>query len=368
MCNWSFGAFESDSDVATRTLHTGDRAGYSEAVTEAGRILAGGGVVGVPTETVYGLAASAEHSGAIERLRDIKGRPEEKKLTICVALKTDVARYAEELSRAAEKLINRFWPGPLTIVVPARGGSTVGLRMPGLNITRDIILAAETAVVIPSANPAGREPATTAARVLDYFDGMIDLVVDAGPSPLKVPSTVVEVSEEGAVKILRKGAVNEADIRRALVRTILFLCTGNLCRSPMAAGIARHYLAERLGVAPQDLESAGYRIVSAGTAALSGTPASPEAVRVMRELGVDISPHRSQTLTPELLRDADEIFVMSPHHFNAVRDLDPAAAARTQMIMPDGSEVADPIGSSEAVYRRVRDRLRDAILKRLEEI
>jgi protein-tyrosine phosphatase len=136
----------------------------------------------------------------------------------------------------------------------------------------------------------------------------------------------------------------------------------------MAAGIARQYLAERLGVDARDLEDAGYRIVSAGTAALAGTPASPEAVRVMRELGIDISAHRSQPLSPELVRDADLILVMSPHHFDAVREMDASAVSRAMMVMPDGSEVADPIGGSEAIYRRVRDRLREAILERLEEI
>lgn len=356
------------SDVTTKVLPTSSRSEYSAAVKAAAEAISQGGIVGLPTETVYGLAASAEHSGAIERLREIKGRAEEKKFTICVPLRTDVVRYAAKVPRPAEKLINRFWPGPLTVVLPGKGGGTVGLRMPGLSVTRDVLLAADTAVVMPSANPSGQEPALTADEVLNYFDGLIDLIIDGGPSPLKVPSTVVEVTEEGAVKVLRKGAVTEDELRHALVRTILFLCTGNLCRSPMAAGIARQYLAERLGVDARDLEGAGYRIVSAGTAALVGTPASPEAVRVMLELGIDISAHRSQTLTPELVRDSDLIFVMSPHHFDAVRELDPSAVSRAMMVMPDGSEVPDPIGGSEAVYRRVRDRLRESILERLEEI
>jgi tRNA threonylcarbamoyl adenosine modification protein (Sua5/YciO/YrdC/YwlC family) len=352
----------------TKVIQTTDRAGYTDAVKTAAQILESGGIVGIPTETVYGLAASAEHSGAIERLRDIKGRPEEKKFTICLALKSDAARFAAKLPRAAEKLINRLWPGPLTLVVPGKSGGTVGLRMPGLAITRDILLKADTTVVIPSANPGGQEPATSAREVLDYFEGKIDLVIDAGKSPLGVASTVVEISAEGAFRVLRKGAISQEEIRRAVVRTILFVCTGNLCRSPMAAGIAKRYLADRLGTEPRDLEEAGYRIVSAGTAALAGTPASPEAVRVMKELNIDISSHRSQPLTIELTRDADEIFVMSPHHIDAVREIDSSAAARTWLITPDGSEVPDPIGSSDAIYRRVRDKLRDAILERLEEI
>jgi len=281
----------------TRVITATQRAGYADAVKTAAEVLEKGGLVGIPTETVYGLAASAEHRDAIARLREVKERPEEKKLTICVALKSDVSRFAAALPRTADKLITHFWPGPLTIVVPAKTGGTVGLRMPGLALTRDILLRTDTSVVIPSANPHGKEPAKTARQVLDYFDGRIDLVVDAGPSPLGKPSTVVEVSAEGMVKVLRLGAVTEEEIRRAIVHTILFVCTGNLCRSPMAAGIAKRYLADRLGVDEAQLQRAGYRVLSAGTAALEGTPASPEAVEVMKELGIDISSHRSQALT-----------------------------------------------------------------------
>ena len=354
--------------MPTKVIIVSNRASYAEAVKTAASVLEAGGIVGIPTETVYGLAASAEHPSAIARLRDIKGRPEEKKFTICIGLKGDVSRFAAFVSRPAEKLINHFWPGPLTLVLPAKAGGTVGLRMPGLSITRDILLKAETTVVIPSANPHGKEPAVEADTVVAYFDGRIDLIIDSGASLLRVASTVVEVTAEGAVKVLRRGAIDEEEIRKAVVRTLLFVCTGNLCRSPMAAGIAQRYLAERLGLAEADLEKSGYRVLSAGTAALEGTPASPEAVEVTGELGIDISGHRSRPLTMSLARDADDIFVMSPHHVDAVKDVDTSAAARAVLLSPWNAEIDDPIGLPRNVYRRVRDEIRDAILKRLEEI
>lgn len=354
--------------MPTRVIVVADRATYAQAIAAAAQVLESGGIVGMPTETVYGLAASAEHPAAIDRLREVKGRPEEKKFTICIPLKTDVSRFAAFVPRAAEKLINNFWPGPLTVVLPAKSGGTVGLRMPGLSLTRDILLKVDTTVVIPSANPGGREPATNAKTLIEYFDGKIELVLDNGPSQLAVASTVVEVTAEGAVKVLRRGAIGEEELRRAVLRTILFVCTGNLCRSPMAAGIAKEYLSERLGVGASELESAGYRVVSAGTAALEGTPASPDAVEVMNEIGIDISDHRSRPLTVQLARDADEIFVMSPHHLDAVKEIDWDSVGRAQLLSPYGSEIQDPIGLPRNVYRRIRDELRDAILKRLEEI
>ncbi len=354
--------------MPTRVIMAGDRASYAQAVDAAAKTLETGGIVGIPTETVYGLAASAEHPKAIERLREIKGRPEEKRFTICIALKGDVKRFAAFVPRAAEKLINHFWPGPLTVVLPAKAGSTVGLRMPGLSITRDILLKTDTTVVIPSANPASEPPATDARRVLQYFDGMIELIVDAGPSQFAVSSTVVEVTAEGAVKILRSGAIGDEEIKRAITKTVLFVCTGNLCRSPMAAGIAKKFLAERLGLEESALEGAGWRVASAGTAALEGTPASPDAVEVMKEIGIDISEHRSKPLTMQAARDADEIFVMSPHHLDAVREVDADGAGRAKLLSPYGADIQDPIGLPRNVYRRVRDEIRDAILKRIEEI
>ncbi len=354
--------------MSTNVIIVNDRASYADAVKKAATVIESGGIAAIPTETVYGLAVSAEHASAVERLRAVKGRPEEKKFTICVPLKTDVARFVAFMPRTAEKLINAFWPGPLTLVLPSKSGGTVGIRMPGLSITRDILLKTDTTVLIPSANPSDLEPAVTAGQVLEYFDGKIDLVVDAGPSPMRVASTVVEVTAEGAVRVLRKGAIDEEEIKRAIVHTVLIVCTGNLCRSPMAAGLAAKYLAERLGVDIDRLDKAGYRVISAGTAALDGTPASPDAVEVMREIGIDITGHRSRALTVSLERDADDIYVMSPHHLDAVKEIDWDAASRAKLISPYGSEIQDPIGMPRNVYRRVRDELRDAILKRPEEI
>jgi len=353
--------------MKTTVLKTDTREAYREAVKAAAQVLESGGLVGVPTETVYGIAASAEHPRAIERLRTIKKRPEEKKFTICLALTSDVRRFASEVPRSAEKLINRYWPGPLTLVLPGLGGGKVGLRMPGLSLTRDVLLEADTSVVIPSANPHGEKPALTAGEVVDYFDGGVELVLDGGSARLGVASSVVEVAPSGEIEVLRRGAISEEEIRRAVVHTILFVCTGNMCRSPMAEGIARAHLAEWLGVAPDELESAGFRVVSAGTGAFGGSPPSPEAVTVMKEAGIDISQYLSQPLSAELLREADEIFVMGQGHLDSVRAIDSAAAARTKLVAPDGRAIEDPIGQPPEVYRRVRDTLFEAVVERLKK-
>ncbi len=352
--------------MKTVVLKTDTREAYREAVKAAAEVLDSGGIVGIPTETVYGLAAGAEHPVAMERLRRIKKRPDEKKFTICIPLKSDLRRFVPNVPRAADKLITRFWPGPVTLVLPGAGDAAVGLRMPALSLTRDVLLAADTTAVIPSANPHGQKPALRAREVLEYFDGSIELVLDGENARLGVASTVVEVTADGQTKILRQGAIGPEELKSALAHTILFVCTGNMCRSPMAEGIARKALADRLNVSPDKLDEAGFRVASAGTTSFGGSPPSPEAVTVMREAGVDIGHYISQPLSIELLRDADEIYVMEPHHLDALKAIDFEAAARAKLVAPDGRAVDDPIGQPLAVYRAVRDRLISAIKDRLK--
>jgi len=354
--------------METTVLKTDTRDGYTRAVKTAAGVLETGGIVGIPTETVYGLAASAEHPKAIERLREIKKRPDEKKFTICLGLKTDVRRFAADVPRTARKLISRYWPGPLTLVLPGGRAGTVGLRMPALSFTRDVLLEADTTVVIPSANPHGEEPARTAGEVIGYFDGAIELVVDGGPSRLGMASTVVEITADGDMKIVRQGALGEDELRRAAVHTILFICTGNMCRSPMAEGIARDRLAKALGVAPDGLEEAGFRVTSAGTGAFGGSAPSPEAVEVMREAGIDIGRYLSQPLTVQLAQEADDIYAMAPNHLDALRAIDGDAAARARLVSGDGRAIEDPIGQPKEVYRTVRDRLFQTVEKRLGKV
>ena len=111
--------------MSTNVIIVNDRASYADAVKKAATVIESGGIAAIPTETVYGLAVSAEHASAVERLRAVKGRPEEKKFTICVPLKTDVARFVAFMPRTAEKLINAFWPGP------SDAGASVEIRRHG---------------------------------------------------------------------------------------------------------------------------------------------------------------------------------------------------------------------------------------------
>lgn len=185
-------------------------------------LLRSGGVVAYPTETFYGLGALARDAAALERLARAKGRPEGKPLPLVAA---DLAMAAEVavLDGLARRLAERFWPGPLTLVVPAReelptpitgGTGTVGIRVPGSEVARALCAAAGGPIVSTSANPAGGPPAASAGALDAGLLARIDGLLDAGPTPGGPPSTVVAV-EGGRLLLLREGAVPFALVERA---------------------------------------------------------------------------------------------------------------------------------------------------------
>jgi L-threonylcarbamoyladenylate synthase len=183
-------------------------------VLVAAGILRRGGLVAFPTETVYGLGADATDAAAVRRIFAAKGRPADNPLIVHVADPEGVGEVAR-LTPLARDLTRRFWPGPLTVVVPAlasvppevrAGLPTVAVRCPGHALARALIRAAGTPVAAPSANLSGRPSPTTAEAVLEDLDGRVDAVLDGGPCPRGIESTVVDCTGERP-RILRLGAL-----------------------------------------------------------------------------------------------------------------------------------------------------------------
>jgi L-threonylcarbamoyladenylate synthase len=192
------------------------------AALQAARILAAGGLVAFPTETVYGLGADATNGAAVARVYEAKGRPSFNPLIAHVA-DAGAARALARFDAAAERLAAAFWPGPLTLVLPKRadcpvaelataGLDTIAVRVPSHPLARAILAAFGRPVVAPSANRSGHVSPTTAAHVLADLRGRIDLVVDGGPTPMGLESTIVACLD-GAV-LLRPGALPRAEIER----------------------------------------------------------------------------------------------------------------------------------------------------------
>jgi L-threonylcarbamoyladenylate synthase len=194
------------------------------ATARAARVLATGGLVAFPTETVYGLGADATNGKAVARLYDAKGRPSFNPL---IAHVTDIAaaHRLAQLGNAAQQLAAAFWPGPLTLVLPRRPGcpvaelataglDTIAVRVPDHPVARDILSAFGRPVVAPSANRSGHVSPTTAQHVLADLSGRIELIVDGGPTPVGLESTIVACLDQPV--LLRPGALPRAAIERLL--------------------------------------------------------------------------------------------------------------------------------------------------------
>lgn len=198
---------------------------YISCTDELVGIMRGGGLVAVPTETVYGLAGNGLDEKAVAEIYEVKGRPEVKPLSLMVHDAASMERYCENVPPQAYTLAKKFWPGPLTIVMKAKpcvpeivraGGETVGLRCPDHPLTLELLEKSGVPFAAPSANPSGEPSPKNADSVLKYFDGKIDAVLDGGECGIGCESTLIDLSRT-PYRILRPGALPADEIADAFV-------------------------------------------------------------------------------------------------------------------------------------------------------
>lgn len=191
----------------TIVLKVDPEAPNKRSISKAADVIKKGGLVAFPTETVYGLGANAEDEKAVARLYKVKQRPRTKPFTVQIS---DINAIKDvwgcEFTKIAAALTDKFWPGPLTIILKSRKGENIGFRMPKHKIALSLIHEAGVPLYVPSANLSGSRPPATAADVLKELDGKIDIVIDGGPADLGVESTVVDLTVKPA-QILREGAI-----------------------------------------------------------------------------------------------------------------------------------------------------------------
>ena len=354
-------------------------------ITEAAGSIDAGGLVAIPTETVYGIACRVETNSLI-KLDRLKCRNTDKYYTLHIGEKNLVKKYVPTVGLKAEKLIKNAWPGPLTIVFDLDSSdiekqraafdrevfenlykdNSIGIRCPENQIASILLKTTKNPVVVPSANITGRPPATDAQQVLAHFTDKIELLLDGGPCKYKKSSTVVKIGKK-AVQILRAGVYSQEELEAMSEVKFLFVCTGNTCRSPMAEGMFRKYLAEKLGCEVDYLDRMGYKVLSAGVMGTAGLPVSPEAAAVCAAKGIDIKAHRSAALSQQLVEECDFIFVMSRLHRQQVIALSPEAAGKCILLAED-KEIFDPIGQSQEVYNNCARLIELAVKKRIGEL
>lgn len=310
------------------------------AVETAARLLAAGGLVAFATETVYGLGADAANPQAVAALYAAKGRPAFNPL-IAHTAEAEAARRLGIFNTDAARLADRFWPGPLTLVVPFAGGAgvcdlaragldTVGLRVPSHPDARALIAAFGGAVVAPSANRSGHVSPTEASHVMDDLTGRIDAVLDGGPTPVGVESTILDCTGEVPV-LLRPGGLARQEIEAALGRPLLLPGRESEAR-PLAPGrLASHY-------APRAALRLDAGAVAPGEALLTFAGARPPGIERAATV-LDLSPTGSLTEAAARL-------------YGALRSLDAAGVSAIAIVpLPReglGEAIADRLARAAA--------------------
>jgi tRNA threonylcarbamoyl adenosine modification protein (Sua5/YciO/YrdC/YwlC family) len=295
----------------------------------------------------------------IKKLREIKKRPADKPFTLHIAQKEKIEDFACKIPIGAYKLIDKFWPGPLTIILRSRNEGSIGLRMPDNEAALKVIGLADVPVVCPSANISGEAPPVEFAAAIKDLGGLVDFAIDAGATRLGVESTVVDLTAQ-PVKILREGALKEEDIAGAVrTKTILFVCTGNSCRSVMAMALLEKKLKEKNR---QSIE-----VLSAGLMAMTGLGASASTIELLRREGVDVSGHRAKRITKEMAKKSDIILVMEKVHEEEILKFAPEVKNRLFLlkefakISDSRMDIVDPIGRDLAFYEQTFAVIKDAI-------
>ncbi|MFI4870198.1 MAG: Sua5/YciO/YrdC/YwlC family protein [Phycisphaerales bacterium JB061] len=338
----------------------------SEAAYKAAAIaLKEGHLVILPTETIYGVFGSESQKPVIEGLTKLFGeRP-----TSSAGWHAPSAEIALERANANhpthQRLLERLLPGPVGIIFES-GGS---VRVPD---------NAAALAVLQTAYDAGMDdiigvgmigpPFATSEEVMPAIedeavrakleDAGVRVVIDGGKTALGTPSTIIRLTPGGSYEITREGPVGERYINERLRRRVLFVCTGNTCRSPMAESIAR-----KITASPEGLVS----VSSAGIMAGEGMPMTPEAADALRTLGYEPHNHRSRQVSQADVSAADEIFGLTASHVSALRQAFPGSAWKVTLLDPDGNDVPDPIGAPAAVYNQTCQTLEKLIEQRLAD-
>lgn len=334
-------------------------------IKDAVEMILGGAIAAIPTETVYGLAVNPDNEKSLGRLYEVKQRSKDMPISIALADKNKaISEYFAILPPFGYRLIEQFWPGPLTIIYFNKNEEKIGIRVPSDEVTRELLSKFKNGIYLTSANLSGSKEAMSAVEVENIFDGNIDLIIDAGDTLYRKASTVIDLTLY-PFKILREGVIPEKAIIDIFIKKrIVFACTGNSCRSPMAQVLLEKYLNE---VKPY--LAGRHEIISRGVATVKGLPVSAHTASVLKQKeGIDIAGFTSQVLDRDTILSSDLIFTMEDAHTDRILNFEPTAEGRVfglKKFLPSELEkdIPDPIGKNMAEYEQAYSLIKKAIVE-----
>ncbi|TES91345.1 MAG: threonylcarbamoyl-AMP synthase [Candidatus Cloacimonadota bacterium] len=341
-----------------KKIYNTDKKGIEEAIS----VLKKGGIIAFPTDTVYGIGGDAYDKSAVTKIFRIKRRKREKPLVIFLSQNKQLNKFVRNLSKTRKKVYEHFLPGEITLIMKAKKSvppwlisreKTISVRIPDSNFLKKLLVGFKNPLVTTSANISGEPPASKYRNInLD-----VNLILRDDSFPSGTPSTILDMSLYPFV-LRRKGTISVFNLERyipskvrfdkSIVFNVLFVCTGNSCRSPIAEGILKKFLKEK------GLKNV--YVSSCGILAGDGWLPTENAVLSASEQGSDIRSHRSRAINREMAEDADLILCMETFHKKRVNSLLPEGKDKVFLLSEFAGKsggINDPIGGDMQIYRKV---------------
>jgi L-threonylcarbamoyladenylate synthase len=357
----------------------------TDAIKQAASVIRNGGIIVYPTDTLYGFGIDLNNQQAVNRLNQLKGRDVLKPISILINSRSQAEWLIGPLNPDELACFDKLLPGKITLVFPRRIPASlsvfkrfdkIGVRYPRSKVCDRLITELGFPISSTSVNLAGKPNLGNAGEIQRSFGDAIDLILDSGPSESLLGSTILDCSFYPPV-ILREGDVRREQIESILGITlktaqkrflILFVCSGNICRSPMAEGILRRVLSKTKYKDQVEVKSAG-------TLQIEDAPAAPEAIEAAYPYDIPLTRHRSRSLTREILAEADLVFCMALNHYNFIQTNFPEYKDKIFLLKQwhenrilSNPSIADPIGRDFEFFKKTFNQIYIEIMRILPEI